>query len=149
VNRRSKVIRVISPFELESLEVAKAAWVEAMSQSSPPPDFRLLWYKQDCGFPSPPSVTVTFSHQGALETSVSVEEVVVEAVAVAAVAPAIAAEATNRAASLSTFKLLRARRSGDLIAAANLNRPTRRGDLVSVRSSKENALGSEAAPGCR
>jgi hypothetical protein len=76
-------------------------------------------------------VTVIFSHQGALETRVSDE------FADATPASAPAAEARIRAAILRTSKLLRARqsgssqsralrrwsrRSGDLIAAANLTR---------------------------
>jgi hypothetical protein len=75
-------------------------------------------------------VTVTFSHHGELATSgsslfavsvaglVAVGAVVVVGVVAAAIAPP-AAEARIRAAiTRNTFVLLRARRSGDLIAAA-------------------------------
>jgi hypothetical protein len=62
--------------------------------------------------PLPSSVTVTFSHQGELDTSVSVEE------ATADEAANVAAEATSKAASLSTSNSFAPAASGDLIAAA-------------------------------
>jgi hypothetical protein len=79
-------------------------------------------------------VTVTFSHQGELETRVDVE------LADAAAPSAIVAEARTKAAILSTIKLLRARRSGDLIAAAYLLPQTRK-FFIGVRA--ESAFAAE------
>jgi hypothetical protein len=68
-------------------------------------------------------VTVTFSHQGELDTNVSlaapaVGEVVELGVLTAATAPPAAEARIKAAMTRNTFVLLRARRSGDLIAAA-------------------------------
>src|SRR5690349_6466517 len=134
-NRRSKVIRVYSCFESEEcdeVEVIAAAPVSATSQLCCAFGLRLDSYLHDSALPLPAMVTVTFSHQGELATSVSslfaesvaglvavgVSLVVVFGVVAAAIAPP-AAEARMRAAiTRNTFVLLRARRSGDLIAAA-------------------------------
>jgi hypothetical protein len=80
---------------------------------------RLDSKRHDCGLPSPEIVTVTFSHHGELGSNVTAELAVAEANVRAAIAR-------------NTSCLLRARRSGRLIAAANLQPQTRKWHLVSV-----------------
>src|SRR5690242_5896158 len=73
-NRRSNVIRVYSCFESEEcdeVELNDAAPVSATSQVCGALGLRLDSYLHDSGLPLPAMVTVTFSHQGELATSVS------------------------------------------------------------------------------
>src|SRR5206468_9479822 len=88
-------------------------------------------YRHDCALPLPARVTVTFSHHGELESSAPADGVfTAEAVVAAATPPA---EMSAKAAiARNTALLLRARHSGDLIAAANLPRLTRNLGFVSV-----------------
>src|SRR5690348_1696364 len=91
-NRRSKVMRVYSSLALLDVSFACAPALASTSQLLAVPGVRLDSKRHDCGCPSPLMVTVTFSHQGAEESSLS--RVLVGVVAAAAI---VAAEASARA----------------------------------------------------
>src|SRR5690349_18927573 len=124
LNRRSKVIFVISPFVVD---LALAASVSSTLHAFPPAAV-LASYLQDWVLPSPAMVTVTFSHQGAVDSASLPVGGGTEAAATG-----IADDMSSRGTiKRSTFKLLRHRRSGDPSAAATC--PPKRGksNLVSL-----------------